>query len=249
MPPRVIPVMDVQAGEVVRAVGGRRAEYRPNRSPLIASSRIDDVANALMSAARTSEIYVADLDAILGAGRPTFAVADWIAAQPRERRVLLDCGIRDAFWAASFDVTPNIRPVIALETCPGPDLVRQLCRRNTWIDYAFSVDLRGGMLIGHWQNWSIRGPADVLGMATRAVELGIGTLILLDLERVGMGSGTGTDAICSQLRRQFPHVTLITGGGVNTWDDVALLGEAGVDAVLVASALHDGSLTFPPPAP
>jgi phosphoribosylformimino-5-aminoimidazole carboxamide ribotide isomerase len=35
---------------------------------------------------------------------------------------------------------------------------------------------------------------------------------------------------------------IITGGGVRTWDDVERLGDAGADAILVASALHDGTI-------
>jgi phosphoribosylformimino-5-aminoimidazole carboxamide ribotide isomerase len=37
-------------------------------------------------------------------------------------------------------------------------------------------------------------------------------------------------------------VEIITGGGVATRNDLAILAQAGVDAALVASALHDGRI-------
>ena len=63
------------------------------------------------------------------------------------------------------------------------------------------------------------------------------------------GSGAGTEFWCRQIRRTMPDVELIAGGGVRTWEDVERLGAAGADAVLVASALHDGTITLPRPVP
>jgi phosphoribosylformimino-5-aminoimidazole carboxamide ribotide isomerase len=66
---------------------------------------------------------------------------------------------------------------------------------------------------------------------------------VLDLARVGEGGGTGTEELCARLASAHPEVELIAGGGVRGIADVRRLGEAGVAAVLVASALHEGRLT------
>ena len=47
----------------------------------------------------------------------------------------------------------------------------------------------------------------------------------------------------AQIRAAFPRTTMITGGGVRDLDDLRRLAESGIDGVLIASALHDGSLT------
>jgi phosphoribosylformimino-5-aminoimidazole carboxamide ribotide isomerase len=108
--------------------------------------------------------------------------------------------------------------------------------------------MRHGELVGDWQAWGLVNDRDALGLARRVVELGVRTLIVLDLARVGTGSGTGTEPLVRAIRGEFPDVELIAGGGVKTWADVDRLGEAGADAVLVASALHDGTLRVPRPS-
>ena len=70
---RIIPVLDVMHGAVVRGVGGRRDEYRPLVSRLVPSSRPLDVADAIASHFDCREFYVADLDAILG-GEPAWSM-------------------------------------------------------------------------------------------------------------------------------------------------------------------------------
>src|SRR5205085_4551536 len=65
---RVVPVLDLKGGHVVRGVGGRREEYRPVVSRLTDSSVPVDVATAFRDHLGLSEVYVADLDAIAGAG-------------------------------------------------------------------------------------------------------------------------------------------------------------------------------------
>jgi phosphoribosylformimino-5-aminoimidazole carboxamide ribotide isomerase len=87
----------------------------------------------------------------------------------------------------------------------------------------------------------------VLTLVRRVVAMGVGTLIVIDLARVGTGRGCGTENLLRAIRKGFPEVELIAGGGVRSWADVDRLGDAGADAVLIASALHDGRITYPPP--
>ena len=68
-------------------------------------------------------------------------------------------------------------------------------------------------------------------------------MIVLDLARVGVGSGTGTEELCRQLAATYRDVEVIAGGGVRDAADLRRLKEWGVRAALVASALHDGRLS------
>ena len=63
---RVVPVLDLKDGIVVRGVGGRRDEYRPIVSRLTSSCQPLDVAEAFRDHFGLSELYLADLDAIAG---------------------------------------------------------------------------------------------------------------------------------------------------------------------------------------
>jgi phosphoribosylformimino-5-aminoimidazole carboxamide ribotide isomerase len=66
--------------------------------------------------------------------------------------------------------------------------------------------------------------------------------VVLDLARVGVGTGVGTEELCARLHRHDPALQLTAGGGVRGPDDIQALYASGVQYVLVASALHDGRI-------
>lgn len=238
--PRLIPVVDVMNGRAVRAVGGQRENYQPIACPFTSSKKAYDVANALLQMSGASELYVADLDAIMGKRTVSPAVEAIITncAVP----VWLDAGLgrNDVL---RLPLRANLRPVVGSETCEIPQSLAQTLAETRGVPVAFSIDLKGGRLLGHWESWGLDGPHDVLNLARRVVGMGVRTLIVLDLARVGSGSGAGTEPLLRAIRNEFTDIDLVAGGGVRTWDDVEHLGEAGATGVLVASALHDGTLS------
>ncbi|MCE9565031.1 MAG: hypothetical protein K8U57_23620 [Planctomycetes bacterium] len=244
--PRLIPVLDVMSGVVVRAVGGRREEYRPIESRMMLSTHPVQVAANLLGLTGASELYVADLDAIRG-GREL---------SPRVERLFrefnspfwIDIGINSLRPATLLPDSPHVWPVVGLETASEPRHLTETLAASGSRRVAFSLDLKGGKLLGKWADWGVENERDALGLARRVVELGVHTLIVLDLARVGTGTGCGTEPLLRAIRDEFPDVELIAGGGVRTWADIDRLGEAGANAVLVASALHDGTITFPRPS-
>lgn len=237
-PPRLIPVLDVMNGQVVRAVGGRRSEYRPLASTLTASTDPLEVAAALLEATGSGNLYVADLDAITGADRSGRLAARLANLRCRLR---LDAGIRTADDCRAVPDLPHILPVFGLETFVEPDV--PITAFATTRDKVFSIDLRDGELMGDWARWGAKHSRDALGVARTAVARGFAELIVLDVARVGTGTGTGTEPLLRAIRAEFPDIALIAGGGVRTWADVERLGEAGATGVLIASALHDGTIT------
>ena len=72
---RVIPVLDLLDGHVVRAVRGDRANYRPVQSSLCATSEPLAVARALLAASGADTLYVADLGAIVAQRADTSTLA------------------------------------------------------------------------------------------------------------------------------------------------------------------------------
>jgi phosphoribosylformimino-5-aminoimidazole carboxamide ribotide isomerase len=58
-----------------------------------------------------------------------------------------------------------------------------------------------------------------------------------------VNTGTGTDELCGRLAATYSEVEVWAGGGVRGLADLRRLQDCGVRAVLVASALHDGTLT------
>ena len=242
--PRLIPVLDVMNGQAVLAVGGRRDEYQPFKCPLSGSSRLVDIADSLASLSGTHERYVADLDAIQG-GRISRAVRSlW---DELHGPMWLDAGIGPRLRARDLPTVPHLRLVVGSETCSAPNLLDDALTDANDRPVAFSIDLKAGRLLGNWRNWGLQGDRDVVSLARHVIEMGVDALIVLDLARVGTGTGTGTEPLLRAIRSEFPDIDLIAGGGVRTWADVDLLGEAGATGVLVASALHAGTLKVPRP--
>jgi phosphoribosylformimino-5-aminoimidazole carboxamide ribotide isomerase len=240
--PRLIPVLDVMNGRVVRAVGGLRERYQPILCPFTSSPKPFDIANALLQMTGANELYIADLDAITG--KPHVSPAVQAVLEMWQVTTWLDAGIgrNDAL---DLPELPHLRPVVGSETCRAPEVLLDAIRTSGGRPVAFSIDLKRGRLLGNWRNWELEGDRDVMVLARRVVGMGVRTLIVLDLAHVGTGTGSGTEPLLKAIRNEFPDVELIAGGGVKTWADVDRLGEAGADAVLVASALHDGTLQRP----
>ena len=99
---RIIPVIDLRAGEAVQGTGGDRARYAPVKSAL--TSSLGDalaLAQAYVAVLGTSELYVADLDAIEGGAaqygmhqRLSRIARSWIDAGLRSERDA--CAVIDA---------------------------------------------------------------------------------------------------------------------------------------------------------
>ena len=103
----------------------------------------------------------------------------------------------------------------------------------------FSLDLKQGVPMAHPDAWPESAPVEI---ADSVIDAGVIRLIVLDLAGVGTGSGPPTLDLCRRIRSRHGGIELITGGGIRGQRDISDATHAGVDAVLVASALHDGSL-------
>jgi phosphoribosylformimino-5-aminoimidazole carboxamide ribotide isomerase len=107
----------------------------------------------------------------------------------------------------------------------------------------FSLDLRLGNPILHPAMQDIRGARpDPLALAEQAANAGVGTILMLDLGRIGTGCGVDL-GLLEALRRRFPNHRLLAGGGVLTRLDLERIRDAGCDGALVASAIHSGRVT------
>ena len=78
-------------------------------------------------------------------------------------------------------------------------------------------------------------------LAALAIAAGTMNLLVLDVGRVGTGAGVDVGLLAA-LRRRFPEVRLLAGGGVRGRDDLERIREAGCDGALVATAFHTGRI-------
>ena len=232
---QVLPVLDILNGQVVRGVAGRRCDYRRIASHLTNSEDPIDVARAIRNSFDLEQFYIADLDAIL-TQRPNLASYRRLIEEGFE--LLVDAGFQNPDDVALVLDTGVTGVVVGLESCLSPNTFAMItaCTDNV----TFSLDLLNGEPVRPYgsHGWS-DNPSEIIRQAVRANATAI---IVLDLSDVGMGTGGSTDSLCRFILAEFPTVRLITGGGVRGIDDLNRLNNLGVDAVLVASALHDGRL-------
>jgi len=235
---RVLGVLDLLAGRAVHARAGQRDRYEPVRRA--AGVVIDGDAVALARAYRhlgVSELYAADLDAILRRPRQDALVAALSELGPP---LWLDAGAGSVADARRDLELAAAVVVVGLETMPSYDALAEICASAGGDRVAFSLDLRDGEPVVASEASGIRGePPHVV--AARAAAAGVGALIVIDLARVGMGTGIDL-ALIARVREAVPGLTLLAGGGVRGADELARLADAGCDGALVATALHDGRL-------
>jgi phosphoribosylformimino-5-aminoimidazole carboxamide ribotide isomerase len=226
----------------VHASGGRRAAYRPVPGGPLVSRLGEGLALArgyLDEMVGVRELYVADLDAIAGA---LPSGAHLAALGSLGAPLWVDAGVVEEERALEVRQLGASRVVVGLETLESMRQLEVVAAAVGGADrVAFSLDLRDGVPLV--RSDALRG-ATPAALAAEAAECGAGTVIVLDLARVGAGRGLDVSLLAGLRALLPPECALAAGGGVRGWRDIELLAGAGCDAVLVASALLDGRLTY-----
>jgi phosphoribosylformimino-5-aminoimidazole carboxamide ribotide isomerase len=239
---RVIGVLDLAAGHAVHARGGSREQYSPVRG--VAGSPIEPgdavaLARAYTERLGVTELYAADLDAIGGLAMQDALV---LSLAGLGARLWLDAGVASADGARHALRLGATKVVVGLETLPSFEALKSVCAAVGRDRVAFSLDLRDGepVVSAAAATGIPYEPAHVL--AARARDAGVGSVIVIDLARVGGGTGVDLDVV-ARVRDAVAGLTLIAGGGVRGPDDLVRLADAGCDAALVASALLAGGIS------
>lgn len=218
---QIIPVIDILKGTVVHAYRGRRDKYRPIQSRLCSSSGPEAIIAAFLELYPFPEIYIADLDAIEKKDSN-----DDIIGMLSERFPDVTFWIDRGGDAASCNRPQNV-PVIATETGLSGQSLTALIRQQS--QAVLSLDFNAGGLIGdknileQKEDWPQR-------------------CIVMALHRVGSGEGPDMELLRS-IRKRAANKSLYAAGGIRNEKDLAGLAEAGASGALLASALHNGSIT------
>ena len=221
----IVPVIDLMGGHAVHARRGDRSSYRPLRSVLTPSSEPLEVVRALLEFAGFPALYVADLDAILARSDHT-ALLRQIAERFAPLSIWLDAGFADSHALEAWRHAPGIVPVIGTESLrAASDLASLLAVAP---DTLLSLDTRDDTPLG---------PAAVFTQPQSWPQ----RVIVMALDRVGAGSGPAF-ARLRATAAQAPGKKLIAAGGVRHAEDLEALERMDVHAVLIATAIHDGTL-------
>lgn len=237
----IVPVLDLLNGHAVHAVAGERANYGPVDSRLGHGADPIHLAARMCTTVGSRSLYVADLGAIMSGRRHDELIETLIDnSEGIVRRLYWDAGLRIPSDRERLPTHPNFVPIWGSETVNPVELASDPSLGPS----AFSVDLSGGVILGDWRAWGASDDRDAVGLAAIGARLtNCETLIVLDLKRVGVPVGPVDVDLLRAIRATVPAgVRLGVGGGVRP-NDLARLEMAGVDLVLLATAIHDGSLT------
>jgi len=231
---RIIPVIDLKGGQVVRAHAGDRDRYAPIETPLApGSAEPVAIARAIASAYPDLEdFYIADLDAITGAGLHRHAITTLRESFPAHR-FLIDAGPLTNSLAselrthASGRDRSSVVPVFGSENIGSVVGFEQLMRAQPG-PAALSLDHQGRTQLG---------PAAVFDSPS----IWPATVIHMQLGRVGTGAGPDFDAM-RQLRHRAGPRDVLAAGGVRGAEDLRELSALGCGA-LVSTCLHNGALS------
>jgi uncharacterized protein related to proFAR isomerase len=205
-------------GEAVRAVAGRRAEYRPLETPFAASSDPCAVAKGFLRLYPFKSIYLADLDAILERGGNERALARLAAAFPKIE-FWLDRGRRELPAAANF-----VR-VLGSESL-APDLSAPDFSQDR--DAILSLDFNGPRF---------RGPAELENRPALWPQ----RVIAMTLAKIGGATGPDFERL-ALIKARAGGREVYAAGGLRGADDLLRLAERGIAGALVATALHEGRI-------
>ncbi len=231
---QIIPVMDIKDGQVVHGVAGQRAKYEPIKSRIVEGSNPTDVAEAFRRIFGVDEIYVADLDAISGTGDNMSSVTE--ITDNVGVGVMLDAGARNMADVERLLELRVPRVVMATETAQSYNDMIDIAEHHPQ-EVIGSLDLMNGKTLGSCSDFRDKSPLDVARMME---SLGLRELIVLELALVGSAQGPvhpGLVEVCRNV-----SMRIIAGGGVRSREDLRELYSLGVEAALVATALHNESI-------
>jgi len=220
----IIPVIDIMNGVAVHAKEGRREHYRPLRSVLCSSAEPKAVVLGLLRLYPFKRIYLADLDALMGKAPQTALAADLGRSFP-EIEFWIDRGLPSPGDLPFSPSETNARSVVGSESLSGESFA---VLSRSCPDFILSLDFLGDRLLG-------------MEPLLESPELWPERVILMSLSHVGSAAGPDFGRLAS-FSRKHPYRRFIVAGGVRDEQDLRRLKTMEAAGVLIASALHSGTV-------
>jgi imidazoleglycerol phosphate synthase cyclase subunit len=230
--PRVIPCLDVAGGRVVKGIqfqGLRDAGDPVERAAAYAAQDADEL--VLLDVSATPEERGNALEVVRAVRQvlPLPLTVGGGVREPSDAERLLEAG--------ADKVAVNTAAVTR------PELLGELAR--TFGCQCTVLALDAARFEGGWEtvirSGRERTGRDAVDWAREAVRLGAGEILLTSWDRDGTGDGYDLELVNAV--RDSVAVPIIASGGAAGPEHMAAALNAGADAVLAASILHDGHTT------
>ena len=232
---KIIPVIDILNSEAVHAIKGEREKYKPLNSALIKSSNPIEIARRIKHDTLISEVYIADLDAILRR-EPNFSLLTEILTIP-EIKVMIDPGIIFAKDIIEYSNCELDSLILGLETIKNLDVISDCLEIIGYQKTIVSIDMYKEVVQTNVKEILNQHPIEII---KKIEDLGIKKIILLDLFKVGQKIG-GIPPLYLEIRKKFKGQILVAGG-IKNIKDIEMYKQYNFSGVLIGTALHDGTI-------
>jgi len=226
----VIPAVDMQEGQVVQLVGGERGTETTYGDPVEAAQRWIE--------AGAETLHLVDLDGAFEGERVNADAIDAVL-DAVDVDVQLGGGIRTADDAIDLLERGVDRVILGTAAVENPDIVAEISEEHPE-SVLVSLDAKDGeVVVSGWTEGTGIDPAEA---ASRYEDLGAGGILFTDVDVEGQLEGVRTEPV--ERLVDAVDIPVIASGGVATIDDVQALQASGAAAVVVGSALYEGSFTL-----
>ena len=239
---KIIPVVDLRNGVVVRAVAGDRANYKQLDNAAFKSNDLCRIIEVLLKLSRSNILYVANLNGIAGdysydsilyeIMRKFSKVEIWVDNGFRDLRELNN--FREGFssWCEkkgySLCSGENIVPVFGTETIADNSSYKKIF--STLEEAVLSIDKKNNVILG------LVTIDTILKMLPKRV-------ILMNLDKVGTNSGPDINWLKNMTQRNL-KVEFFGAGGLRDRDDYEIVARYKAAGWLVGSALFNSMMDF-----
>jgi cyclase len=221
---RVIPCLDVAGGRVVKGV--RFQELRDVGDPVELATRYSELG--------ADELVFLDITATLEDRRPMLQLVDR-AAEELEIPFTVGGGITELDDARALLRAGADKLSLNRAAVDRPELLSALAAEFGNQAVVCAIDAREGEVVTH-AGRNARG-LDAVAWADEAVERGAGEILLTSIDADGTRNGYDLE-LTRAVARAVP-VPVIASGGAGEAAHLAEAFEAGAEAALVASIVHE----------
>lgn len=228
---RVWPALDLLGGRCVRLFRGRydrATEFA--RDPMAVAERFAEEG--------ADGLHVVDLDGARD-GRPVHADAVLALRSRLDLPLQVGGGLRSKGDAERYLEAGVDRVVLGTAAVRDPARIRGLLDRWGADRIAAAVDVREGRVVV--AGWREDAGTERAAFLDRLDGLGIRTVVYTDTMRDGTVTSPDVEGTRDVVERGF---RTLAAGGVSSAADVRALREAGVEGVVIGSALYTGELTL-----
>jgi imidazole glycerol-phosphate synthase subunit HisF len=221
---RVIPCLDVAGGRVVKGV--RFEGLREVGDPVELATRYSELG--------ADELVFLDVTASIERRRPLLELVERAAAE-LEIPFTVGGGIADREDARGLLRAGADKVAVNKAAVDDSLLLTALADEFGAQAVVCAIDVRGGEVVTHGGR-APRG-RDAVGWAEEAVERGAGEILLTSID--ADGTRNGYDLELTRAVSQAVRVPVIASGGAGSAKHLADAFEAGAEAALVASIVHE----------